>query len=970
MTLTAGNFDSFHLAVHGVVPFAWQTRLLLGLVEDEKWPRVLDLPTGAGKTTCVDIALFALALDAQNAPDKRWCPRRIAMVVDRRVVVDQVAERGRKLQRKLVEAKEPVVREVAARLSSLSRDSTEPLDVFTLRGGMPKDDGWARTPDQPLILASTVDQLGSRLLIQGYGVSRGMKPVHAGLLANDLLVLLDEVHLSQAFADTLNALDDLRRRFATSSSLPSRFHHAFLSATPAVSEGVAFRLTDQEKAPDTALGPRLHAPKPATLLEVAGREALEVACAKRAGDLIGRHQVVAVILNRVASASAVARRLRESPGEDADVKLLTGRMRPLDRDEALRSLRSRIMTGRSRSDANRRLIVVGTQCIEAGADFDFDALVTEAASLDALRQRFGRVDRLGRYLKSEAVIVCDKETKDDDPIYGAALTQTTRWLKAHRSGKAKTVDFGVLSFPLPAGDDLGAMVTPTDRAPVLLPAYLDLWMQTSPEPAVVPDVSLWLHGPEAGPPDVQVVWRVDLTEGDLERASRAADRSPERTRVMDIVGAIRPSSLEAISLPFAAARRWLSREQVDQVGDIPDVERTSRDDSEMTAARPVLRWSGDASEVIPASEIKPGDTIVVPATRGGIRDGCFDPDATEPVGDLAEKAALFGRGQPMLRLHPDVLGQLGLTVPPDDVEETRRALDLLAQVESIPWRQRWLERLSRGKNSAVVDADEPWVVLLGRRVPARDLRRLLEDGGTGDTIEAGVELTTDDDDSFHAGQSVTLAAHSGDVECFAREYATAVGLPAPMIEDLALAGWLHDIGKADTRFQILLRGGSEIAFYKDATPLAKSGLPPGARAAHRLAQKRSGYPKGARHEVQSVAMIEGHIEEVKAKAHDIDLVLHLVASHHGYCRPFAPVVVDDSPVDVALPRHQSAAFGAVDFGSTSSKHELHRLDSPLADRFWGLVERYGWPGLCWLEAILRLADHRASEMEQAGGDES
>ena len=115
-------------------------------------------------------------------------------------------------------------------------------------------------------------------------------------------------------------------------------------------------------------------------------------------------------------------------------------------------------------------------------------------------------------------------------------------------------------------------------------------------------------------------------------------------------------------------------------------------------------------------------------------------------------------------------------------------------------------------------------------------------------------------------------------------------------------------------------------------------------------------------------MLEQHLDVVKAKALDLDLVLHLVASHHGYCRPFAPVVVDDEPVEVGLSSHQSKSFGVIQFAATSSKHELHRLDAPLADRFWRLVERYGWLELCWLEAILRLADHRASEEEQNSGD--
>ncbi len=734
------------------------------------------------------------------------------------------------------------------------------------------------------------------------------------------------------------------------------------------------------------------------LVEVDDRTELEKECVDQAKNLLDRHRTIAVVVNRVASAGVIARQLTEMLGTGATVTLLTGRMRPLDRDDVLHELRPAVQTGRERGDDSLKRIIVGTQCIEAGADFDFDALVTEAASIDSLRQRLGRVDRLGNYENAEGVIVHDKSVRDD-PVYGKAIAETIKWFHEQAKerpkklkeelkeelkrlkdeakklrGEAKTqadahiarkaqVDFGVLAIEVPTGDALPKLLAPKPDAPTLLPAYLDLWVQTSPAPSQLPDVSLWLHGPSSGPADVQVVWRADLTEEVLQRGDVEA--------VTATVAAVRPSSLEAMSLPFVTARAWLASQPARD--DLGDTEGATPDDSDEpnTVGRRALRWRGDESEIVDAKSLKPGHTIVVPATYGGIRSGCFDVTSTEPVSDRAEQAGLFARARPVLRLHPVVVEKLGLSLSCDEPDEAKAALGRLSTNDDWPaWKRLWAERLAKGRGLFVVSGEPPWTVLEAKRVPIADLRRVLQ---PEETFEDGVELTTDGDDSFCAGRSVSLLEHSIDVETFAREYATQCGLSAWFAEHIALAAWLHDVGKADRRFQLMLRGGSEIEFFKDETPWAKSPMRPGAREQRRIARLRSGYPgSGYLHAVQSVAMLQAQPDALRkclqkvgaVEQPDLDLVFHLVASHHGECRPLAPTLIDDSPVDVSLDGHQSEKFGKIDFAATTSKNDLHRLDSPLADRFWGLVAKYGWQELCWLEAILRLADHRASEEEQ------
>jgi CRISPR-associated endonuclease/helicase Cas3 len=181
-------------------------------------------------------------------------------------------------------------------------------------------------------------------------------------------------------------------------------------------------------------------------------------------------------------------------------------------------------------------------------------------------------------------------------------------------------------------------------------------------------------------------------------------------------------------------------------------------------------------------------------------------------------------------------------------------------------------------------------------------------------------------------------------------------VPAELVADFALAGRLHDVGKLDPRFQRWLHGGDEIAASLSG-PLAKSGMR--SRRQRERARAAAGYPKGGRHELLSTAMIESAAEQLAPW--DAELVLHLVASHHGFCRPFAPGF--DEPDDLPVEMDDKIA-GRTLRSTTTAASALARLDSGVSDRFWSLLRKYGWLGLPYLELIIRLADHRRSELEE------
>ena len=101
-------------------------------------------------------------------------------------------------------------------------------------------------------------------------------------------------------------------------------------------------------------------------------------------------------------------------------------------------------------------------------------------------------------------------------------------------------------------------------------------------------------------------------------------------------------------------------------------------------------------------------------------------------------------------------------------------------------------------------------------------------------------------------------------------------------------------------------------------------------------------------------------DEVRRVSNDVDLVTYLVGTHHGRGRPFFKPTPDDQPVLVKLTLEDGTILSA------NSNHHIERLDSGWVDSFWRLTRRYGYWGVAYMEAILRLADHRASELEAEG----
>ena len=175
-----------------------------------------------------------------------------------------------------------------------------------------------------------------------------------------------------------------------------------------------------------------------------------------------------------------------------------------------------------------------------------------------------------------------------------------------------------------------------------------------------------------------------------------------------------------------------------------------------------------------------------------------------------------------------------------------------------------------------------------------------------------------------ARSSVLLTTHTSDVERLATAIADKLQLAADLRRTVILAARFHDSGKDRLGWQ------KSIGNLTPSTPLAKAG--------RSLRPRSTG--ENYRHEFGSLLDVATDSEFAALSEHEKDIVLHLIAAHHGRARPHFPVEEATNP---------DAAFA-----------DVQAVTAAVPLRFARLQRRFGRWGLAYLESILRAADYAAS----------
>jgi len=245
--------------------------------------------------------------------------------------------------------------------------------------------------------------------------------------------------------------------------------------------------------------------------------------------------------------------------------------------------------------------------------------------------------------------------------------------------------------------------------------------------------------------------------------------------------------------------------------------------------------------------------------------------------------------------------------------------------------------------------------------------------------ESLAEEAFDDDQRSLLQVPVTLPRHLADVEQKARELCEALEFKEPQAV-IRAARW-HDVGKAHEAFDSMLRYAHEQGTDETlgAGHWAKSGRKPNRKPGKPryqvIVDGKAVKRRTFRHELASaLAWIDQHGKETGA-----DLIAYLIAAHHGKVRMSLRALPQETePPDGRLYARgvwDGDRLPAMQFadGETVPEVELKLDLMQLGDgpqgpswttRTQRLLKALGPFQLAWCEALVRIADWRASRAEQ------
>lgn len=869
-------------STNGHDPLLWQVRLF-DLFRANNVPKLCDLPTGMGKTSVIHIWL--LALREQITAGSAKLPTRLIYVVDRRTVVDQATE----------------IASQARKNCCLLGLPENWLTVSTLRGQLADDREWTADPARPAIIVGTVDMIGSRLLFSGYRSSFKRRPLDAGMLGQDSLLILDEAHLSAPFEKLIRAIGS-EGPFQSGQGMPMRV--LCMSATVNSTDPGRFKLEASDLDGDCSANPILKRYEAYKSLRIQlvdkGKVASGIVDATIALAIHGTR--TAVFVRRPEDADEICKSLlKRNPA--LAVEVLTGTMRGLERDRLLETqVLKRFLDGEERREdqtEKQSAILVCTSAGEVGFDLNADHMVCDAAPLDSMIQRLGRVNRRGHgkafvtmFAENPQEKAAGDKSKSKKRSFESAVAATLVHLKSLQrqsggAGAAPTIysvnprSMDCLKQSLSPAQ-LDASMAPSPEIPELTDILLDAWSMTTIYERMPgrPPVAPWLRGVAADEPQTTIAWRAELDIDGFELLGV--------DQIEEWFDAHRLLPHETLTVPVSKAAQWvldrwenLDPELQESLGKRAcGIENAGL--TKVAFKEFIEKVRSDSKGKKPS--ILSNANVIFPAAFGGIsRSGLLDsaaPMPDQPLSDINDVVA-----------HIDVADERGyrfrlLQVGDGEEVETR------GLVIEPPAERSDLSRFTI-------------------EIPSSEAERKLL-----------ISLVCKRQRPEFGSRRQSLAEHVGVVEFHAANIIRRLGgleQSSDVAHALAVAASWHDNGKNREPWQ---RAAGR-----------KEGEEPVGKTGGSMGRLSGGY----RHEFGSLCEFQ---KAFKGKVEDdvFDLAMHLIAAHHGRARPHF-------------------FKGGFDPLSRSTSPEI-AIDA--VRRFGRLQRKYGRWRLAYLENLLRCADAMAS----------